>query len=95
MITNTQACVASIQTYSKGINSIAEDTLAPINFLTKITNEPMGMIRVKGDIQQPSRKIILQVEAYDTVRKQTVLPIQDMKREYIMILKQKKIKLAN
>ena len=27
---NTQACVASIQTSSKGINKIAEDTLAPI-----------------------------------------------------------------
>ena len=30
MITNTQAMVASVQTSSKGINQIAEDTVAPI-----------------------------------------------------------------
>ena len=31
MITNTQACVASVQTSSKCINHITEDTLAPNN----------------------------------------------------------------
>ena len=30
MITNTQAMVAYVQTSSKGINQIAEDTVAPI-----------------------------------------------------------------
>ena len=30
IITNTQAMVASVQTSSKGINWIAEDTVAPI-----------------------------------------------------------------
>ena len=29
-ITNTQACVAPVQTFSKGINQITDDTLAPI-----------------------------------------------------------------
>ena len=38
MITNTQACLASVQTSSKGINQIAEDTLAPIKLLTTRTN---------------------------------------------------------
>ena len=32
---------------------------------------------------------------YDTVRKRTVLPLQDMKRETMMILNKKKVKLAN
>ena len=80
MITNTQACVASVQTSSKGINQIAEDTLAPIKLQVKSTNYPMVIIQEKGSTQQPSRNIILQVAAYDTVRKQTVLLLQEMKR---------------
>ena len=39
MITNTQACVASVQTFSKGINHIAEDTLAPIKLQVTRTDE--------------------------------------------------------
>ena len=44
MITNTQACVASIQTSSKGINEIVEDTLVPIKLLTTRTNYPMVIL---------------------------------------------------
>ena len=95
MITNTRACVVSIQTSSKGINHIAEDTLASIKLLTTRTNDPMVIIQAKGSIQQPPRKNLLRAAAYATVRKQTVLHIQEMKREFIMILKQKKVKLEN
>ena len=41
MIKNTQAMVASVQTSSKGINWIAEDTVAPIQLEVTRTNEPM------------------------------------------------------
>ena len=80
MITNTQACVASIQRSSKGINQISEDTLAPIKLIIKRTNDPMVIIREKGSIQQPSRDILLRAAAYVTLQKLTVLPLQDMKR---------------
>ena len=76
MITNTQAMVASVQTSSKGINKIAEDTVAPIQLQATRTNDPMVIIRAKGRTQQPSREILLRSAAYDTVRKQTVLPLQ-------------------
>ena len=59
MITNTQACVASVQISSKGTNQITADTLAPIKLLTKRTNDPMVIIRVKGSIQQQPRNILL------------------------------------
>ena len=48
MITNKQACVASIKTSSKFINKIVEDTLAPIKLIITRTNEPMVIIRAKG-----------------------------------------------
>ena len=44
MITNTQAMVASVQTSSKGINCITEDTVAPIQFQVTRTNDPMVII---------------------------------------------------
>ena len=80
MITNTQACVASIQTSPKCINHISEDTIEPIKLITTSTNNPMVIIRVKGSIQQPSRNILLRAVAYDTVQKRTVPPLMDMKR---------------
>ena len=80
MITNTQAYVASVQNSSKGINWIAEYTLAPIQLQVTRINEPMVIIRANGGTQQPSRNILLRAEAYNTVRKKTVLPLQDMKR---------------
>ena len=67
MITNTQACVASAQTSSKGINHIAEDTLAPIKLQVTRTNDPMVIIRAKDSTQQPARNILLRVAGYDTV----------------------------
>ena len=67
MITNTQACVASVQTSSKFINQIAEDTLAPIKLQVTSTNEPMVIILAKGSTKQPSRNILLWSAVYDTV----------------------------
>ena len=93
MIKNTQACVASIQTSSKGTNNIAGDTLAPTKLKVKSTNNPMLIIQAKGSIQQPPRNILTRAENNDTVKKLTVLPLQKINRETIMILKQKKVKL--
>ena len=56
MIKNKQEYVSSIQKSSKGINHIAEDTLAPAKFLTERTNNPMVIIQGKGSIQQQLRK---------------------------------------
>ena len=95
MIKNTQAYVASVQTSSKGINQIAEYILAPIKLQVTRTNNPMVIIRPKGSTKQPPRNIILWAAAYDTVRKRTILPLQDMNIETMMILNQKKVKLAN
>ena len=75
MITNTQAMVASVQTSSKGINWISEDTVASIQLEAKRTNYPMVIIRAKGSTQQPSRNTLLRAAAYDTVQKRTVLPL--------------------
>ena len=44
IITNTQACVASVQTSSKGVNLIAEDTVAPIQLEVTRTNDPMVIV---------------------------------------------------
>ena len=55
----------------------------------------MLIIIAKGSTQQPSRNILLQEEAYDTVHKQTVLPLQEIKRETMMIHQHKKVKLGD
>ena len=55
----------------------------------------MLIIRAKVSIQQPPRNIILRAATYDTVQKQTIPPLQEMNIENMMILKQKKVKLAN
>ena len=89
IITNTQAMVASVQTSSKGVNFIAEDTVSPIQLEVTRTNDPMVIIRAKGGTQQPSRNILLRAAAYDTVRKRTVLPLQEIKRETMIIHQQK------
>ena len=65
MITNTQACVASTKTSSKGIIQFAEDTLAPIKLLKTRTNHPMVIIHEKVSIQELSRKILLWAAAYE------------------------------
>ena len=67
MITNTQACLAYVQTSSNVINHNSEDTLAPIKLQVKRTNEPMVITQAKVSIQQLSRNILLRVAAYDTV----------------------------
>ena len=55
----------------------------------------MVIILSKGSTQQPSRNVLLRAAAYDTVRKRTVLPLQEMKRETMMILNKRKVKLEN
>ena len=95
MLKNTQACVASVQTSSKFINQISEDTLAPIQLQVTSTNDPMVIIRAKGSTHQPPINILLRAAAYDTEHKQTVLPLQKMKIETMMIHQQKKVKLAD
>ena len=55
-ITNTQACVFSVQISSNGITQIAEYTLAPIQLEVTRTNNPMVIIQAKVSIQQPLRK---------------------------------------
>ena len=79
MKTNTQACVASIQTSSKRINDIAEDTLKPIQLLKTRTNDPMEILQENGSTQQPSINILLREVAYYTVQNRNVLPLQEMK----------------
>ena len=44
MIKNTQAMVASVKTYSKGINKIEEYTIASIQLQVTRTNDPMVII---------------------------------------------------
>ena len=53
MITNAQEMVASVQNSSKGINWIAEDTVAPIQLEVTRTNDPMVIIRANSSTQQP------------------------------------------
>ena len=60
-----------------------------------MTNNPMVIILAKGGNQQPSINILLRLVAYDAVQKWTVLPLWEMKRETMMILKKKKVNLAN
>ena len=52
----------------------------------------MVIIRANISIQQPFKNILLLEVAYDTVRKQTVLPLQENKREFMMTLKQQSLK---
>ena len=55
----------------------------------------MVIIQVMSSIQQQFRNILRQAAAYDTVENRTFLPIQDMNREFMMTLNQKKLKLEN
>ena len=80
VITNTQACVASIQIISKGINYISEDTLVTIKLLWTNTINPMVILQENGSTRQPSKNNILWAVSYDTVQKRTVLHLQNIKR---------------
>ena len=62
---NTQTCVASIQTSSKVINYIVEDTLAPIQLLETRTNYPMVIHWENSSTRQLSRDILLRAVAYE------------------------------
>ena len=54
----------------------------------------MVVLQAKGK-QQSSRNIILRAAEYDTVRKITVIPIQDTKKEFMAIINQKRVRLVN
>ena len=54
----------------------------------------MVVLRAKGT-QQSSRNIILRAAEYETVRKITVIPIQDMKKEFMAIINKKRVRLLN
>ena len=45
--------------------------------------------------QQLSRNVVLRAAAYDAVKKKTVIPIQEMKKECMIILLQNKVRLVN
>ena len=54
----------------------------------------MVVLQGKGS-QQSSRNIVLIYAAYDDTIKRTVIHIQEMKKECMMILKQNKVRLVN
>ena len=69
-------------------------TIAPIKVKETRTYDPMVVLQAKA-IQQSSRNIFLRAAVCDTVRKQIVPPIQEMKKEHMDILKQNKVRLEN
>ena len=54
----------------------------------------MVILQAQGSTQQPSRKMLLRVAAYDTVKNRNVLPLQYTKNEFMTVIKQKKVKLV-
>ena len=76
------------------MNYIPCCTVAPIKLQEVGTDDSMVFLQGKG-IQQPSRNIPLQGAAYDAMRKQIVMPIREMKRECMMKLHEKKVRLEN
>ena len=54
----------------------------------------MVVLQEKGT-QQSLRNVILRAAAYDAARKRTVIPIQDMNKECMAILNQKKVIFVN
>ena len=58
-----------------------------------MTEDPMVVLQEKGT-KQSSGNIILLAAAYENVRKRTVILIQDMKKEFMEIINQKKVRLA-
>ena len=83
LTTNTQECAASIQvspgSKAEEINNISRHTVAPIKLQVTRTDDSMVVLRSKV-MQHSLRNIIIQDAAYDTVRKITVIPIQDMNK---------------
>ena len=55
----------------------------------------MVILLAKGSTQKPPRNILLRAVAYDTVPKQTILPLQNIKKEFMMIIIRKKVKMEN
>ena len=80
---NNQACAASIQVYSgcqsEKINNIPCHTVATIEVHVTSNNDHMVVLQEQGS-QKSSRNIVLTASAYDAVMKQTVIPIQEMKK---------------
>ena len=55
----------------------------------------MVLLLEKGSNKQSPRNIILGAVANGTVQKRTVIPLQEMKHEYMMVLQKNKAKLVN
>ena len=90
---NTQACAASIQVFSgskaEEINEISHHTVATIEIQLTRTDDPMVVLQAKGS-QKSSRKISLWATEYGNVSRISVIPIQETKKECMMILQQKR-----
>ena len=71
LITNTQACAASIQVYSgakaEEIKNISRHTVAPIKLQVTRTDDPMFVLRSKGTQHSP-RNIIIRATVYATMK---------------------------
>ena len=98
LTTNTQACADYIQvssgTNAEEINNISRHAVVPIELQVTRTDDPMVFLHEKG-MEKSSRNIILQAAVYDAVRKRTVIPIQKMNKECMLILHQNKEILVN
>ena len=98
LTTNFQECDASIQVSSgakaEEINNISQQKFETIKLKVTRNDYTMVVLIDKGT-QQPSRKIILQAVSHDAVRKQTVIPIQETKKECITVLHQNNLRLVN
>ena len=96
--TNTQAWADSIQVSSSSkaeeINNISCHTVGTIEVQVTRTDNPVVVLWAKV-MQQPPRIIILWAAAYDAASKRTFLPIKEMKKWYMMILQQNKLRLVN
>ena len=83
LTTNTQAYSISIQvssgSKSEEINKIPRRTLAHIEVQVTGADYTMVVLQGKGG-QQPLRNIVLQAAVYDSLRKRTFIPIQEMKK---------------
>ena len=76
------------------INKISRCTVVSIEVQEIRTDDTMVFHRAKS-CQQSSRNIVPRAAEYDAMRKRTVIPIQEIKKECMMILHKKKEILVN
>ena len=94
--TNTQACLAATQTpsgkKSEEIEEIAGASMAPVAVDVINMMERMVILRSQGN---PSRNLLIQGAAYDTVHQRTILPIQEIKPDEMEIRKRRMVRMPN